>query len=245
LAEEIDVRAAFFFLLGALGGCTSLSGFDASDKFSCSAPDGVMCSSMSGIYENAQQHNLPSMNVRHVSIHARDRAKPHGRGYASPVPDYPPEGGGFQPESVFDEGQGSSEATEELSRAKVDNIAVLPAPPNSGAPIRSAPRVLRALFFPWEDTDGDLHDGSYVYLTVDTGHWLIEHNRKRIRDTFAPVLPAPGAAMSTSTAPAVPSSDVPTGPVSPLIGATSVPGELTAPTASTSTSMGTPNVAAQ
>jgi hypothetical protein len=38
-----------------------------------------------------------------VSIHARDRATTHGRGYASPVLDYPPEGGGFQPELVFDE----------------------------------------------------------------------------------------------------------------------------------------------
>jgi hypothetical protein len=39
----------------------------------------------------------------HVSIHARDRATTHGRAYASPVLDYPPEGGGFQPELVFDE----------------------------------------------------------------------------------------------------------------------------------------------
>ena len=40
-----------------------------------------------------------------VSIHARNRATEHGRGYAPPpVHDYPTEGGGFQPESVFDEG---------------------------------------------------------------------------------------------------------------------------------------------
>jgi hypothetical protein len=38
-----------------------------------------------------------------VSIHARDRATTHGRAYASPVLDYFPEGGGFQPELVFDE----------------------------------------------------------------------------------------------------------------------------------------------
>jgi hypothetical protein len=36
-------------------------------------------------------------------FHARDRATTHGRAYASPVLDYPHEGGGFQPELVFDE----------------------------------------------------------------------------------------------------------------------------------------------
>jgi hypothetical protein len=40
-----------------------------------------------------------------VSIHARNRATTaFGRAYASPKRDYPPEGGGFQPEFVFDEG---------------------------------------------------------------------------------------------------------------------------------------------
>ena len=39
-----------------------------------------------------------------VSIHARNRATtPFGRGYTSPERDYPSEGGGFQPELVFDE----------------------------------------------------------------------------------------------------------------------------------------------
>jgi hypothetical protein len=39
-----------------------------------------------------------------VSIHARDRATTtFRRAYAPPERDYPPEGGGFQPESVFDE----------------------------------------------------------------------------------------------------------------------------------------------
>jgi hypothetical protein len=41
--------------------------------------------------------------MANVSIHARDRATAHGRAYVSPVLDYPSEGGGFQPELVFDE----------------------------------------------------------------------------------------------------------------------------------------------
>ena len=57
----------------------------------------------------------------------------------------------------------------------------------SGTPIRSAPLVLRVWFAPWEDTDGDLHDQSYVYLPVHSGKWLIEHNRRRIQDAYRPV----------------------------------------------------------
>ncbi|MDR3088023.1 MAG: dihydrolipoyllysine-residue acetyltransferase [Azoarcus sp.] len=47
------------------------------------------------------------INKENVSIHARDRATQHGRAYAPPVPDYPPEGGGFKPESVLDEKGGT------------------------------------------------------------------------------------------------------------------------------------------
>ncbi len=57
----------------------------------------------------------------------------------------------------------------------------------TGAPIRSAPRILRVWFAPWEDNDGDLHDQSYVYLGVDAGKWQIEHTRRRITDAYRPV----------------------------------------------------------
>lgn len=69
--------------------------------------------------------------------------------------------------------------------------------------IRSEPTVIRIWFAPWEDNDGDLHEDSRVYLQIDAGRWLIEHNRERIRDTFAPKSAAralPGA--PTAPAPA-------------------------------------------
>ncbi|MCW5323676.1 type IV conjugative transfer system protein TraV [Verminephrobacter aporrectodeae subsp. tuberculatae] len=128
----------------ALSGCSSMSGFDAKSEFSCKAPDGILCESMSGIYANAQAKNLPSQHV------AR------------------------------------SEVPVELSQAKAGSN-VMTKPIYSGTPIRSAPRLLRVWFAPWEDTDGDLHDQSYVYLPVDSGRWLIEHNRRRIQDSYRPV----------------------------------------------------------
>lgn len=138
----ISVAAAF-----ALGGCSSMSGLDAKDSFSCKAPDGVLCESMTGIYANAQANNLPGQRVTHGN------------------------------------------ASTEVSRAKVAGAGtgVLTRPIYSGTPIRSAPLVLRVWFAPWEDSDGDLHDQSYVYLPVDSGKWLIEHNRRRIQDAYRPV----------------------------------------------------------
>ncbi|MEN9905308.1 MAG: hypothetical protein RLZZ555_1873 [Pseudomonadota bacterium] len=88
----------------------------------------------------------------------------------------------------------------ELSRTKAGG-SVMTRSIESGTPIRSAPRVLRVWFAPWEDSDGDLHDQSHVYLTVDSGRWLIEHNRRRIQDSYRPVR-AP-ASLSMRAAPQV------------------------------------------
>ncbi len=89
----------------------------------------------------------------------------------------------------------------EVSRAKVEPQGVMTRPITSGTPIRSAPVILRVWFAPWEDNDGDLHDQSYVYLPVDNGKWLVEHNRRRIQDTYKPVrAPAVAATQPSATA---------------------------------------------
>lgn len=129
----------------AVSGCSSMSGLDANSSFSCKAPDGVLCESMSGVYANAKANNLPGQRVGH----RRAGAEP----------------GQEQPES----------------------LGVLPKPITSGAPVRTAPVVLRVWLAPWEDSDGDLHDQSYIYLQIDNGRWLIEHNRRRIQDAYRPV----------------------------------------------------------
>jgi len=153
-----------------LAACGTLSGLDANSSFACKAPSGVLCESMTGIYANAEQKNLPGQRVN-----------------AS---------------------KADSISTTELSQAKEDGV--LTKPIYSGTPIRSAPRVLRVWFAPWEDTDGDLHDQSYVYLPVDAGRWLIEHNRRRIQDAYRPVH-APAKAPAASAVPAVAASNVQAG----------------------------------
>lgn len=59
--------------------------------------------------------------------------------------------------------------------------------PSSATPLRSAPRILRLWFKPWEDADRDLYDQGYVYVQIDGGRWLVEHAQRAIREAHAPV----------------------------------------------------------
>jgi len=179
--------AAVLAVVAALGGCSTqnLSGIGGDTTFKCKAPEGVQCQSVSGNYANARAGNLPSQ-------------RPQG-----------------------DAGQGASGAgssmslVEAASRAGAASVtamtATAAAPPRASATafasrsavaaplgaIRSDPTVIRIWVAPWEDADGDLMDQTYVYLPIDSGRWLIEHNQRRIQREFAPVR-APATALAPS-----------------------------------------------
>jgi conjugal transfer pilus assembly protein TraV len=54
-----------------LSGC-STSGLDAQKSFSCKAPPGIGCSSLSGVYANAVANNLPGSNtVKPTSVYSK------------------------------------------------------------------------------------------------------------------------------------------------------------------------------
>ena len=133
--------------MGSLAaGCAStLSGLGGAPTYACKAPEGVLCTSVAGVYANSLQNNLPSQR------------------------------------------------TEKRTPDPVGNVAtVTRAAPaaNSAADagsVRSAPRVLRVWLSAWEDSDGDLQDQSYLYVVVDSGHWLIEHQRAPLRNEFTPI----------------------------------------------------------
>lgn len=46
-----------------LAGCGSLSGVGGSNSYACKAPEGVLCNSMSGVYANSLENNLPSQRA--------------------------------------------------------------------------------------------------------------------------------------------------------------------------------------
>lgn len=149
--RRLVLNSAVLMALAASSGCSSLSGFSGSAEYGCKAPDGVLCSSMEGVYENALRDNLPGQRA----------AK---RGSADAVPSVPAD----------------------LAQR---------VPMTSGNPIRRPPRTLRGWIAPYEDEDGDVFDQSLVYMTLDNGAWMIERNKRAIRDEYAPLraLPTVGA----------------------------------------------------
>ena len=73
------MRIRYWFvspLLLALTGCAgTMSGLDGQGKFSCKAPDGISCASLSGVYANAVQNNLPGQRP-HTEAAKRESAAP-------------------------------------------------------------------------------------------------------------------------------------------------------------------------
>jgi conjugal transfer pilus assembly protein TraV len=152
----------------ALTGCASMSGLDASSSYSCKAPEGVKCDSVSGTYYNALQNNLPAQRSQRIPAPGSSSAA------ARPSVAAPASGGtqvaGIQPISMS-----------------------IPEPGASGGialtSLHSPQKILRMWIKPWEDNDGDLFDQSYLYVQVDQGRWLIDHAQRKIRDAYAPVTP--------------------------------------------------------
>lgn len=148
--------------IALVAGCAStLSGVGGSDKYACKAPQGVLCTSVAGVYANSVENNLPGQRVEKRAVDAAAKL---------PLP----------------------------------ARTVSTTPPSSDAiALRSSPRVLRLWVAPWEDSDGDLHEQSYLYVVVDSGRWLMERNRSAIRDEFMPIAsprtPPPVASEGTTS----------------------------------------------
>ncbi len=153
--------------LGLTGCAGTLTGLEGESKFACKAPDGVTCSSLSGIYANAVANNLPALR--------KDRKSEQGA---------------------------SSQAKDSVITGQVAS---------SGDPLRIQPKVLRIWIAPWEDTDGDLHDQSYLYVVANAGHWAIEHSQRQIVDRYRPTFLKPGTT-SKSTLKPLPQTQRPTLP---------------------------------
>lgn len=166
----------------------AITGLDGGSKYSCKAPAGVHCDSVSGTYHNAIQNNLPSQR----------------RTPAAPSAD-------LTPQSVRPPASARNAPV-------MLNTATRTAPTGEGeayaaAPLRAAPRVLRLWIKSWEDADRDLVGDSLVYVQVDNGRWLVDHVQRQQRDAFAPVrAPKPPSAgpKSAAAGPAGAPGQVPT-----------------------------------
>lgn len=160
-----------------LSACANMSGVGGTAEYSCKAPKGVQCDSVSGNYYNAIQNNLPAQRQqRGATATGRDRAALIARS---------PDGG---PTPL------SSQGAAGRPLAGVSAISA------AGESLRSQARVLRLWFKPWEDLDHDLYDQGYIYVQIDGGNWLIDHAQQRLRDAYAPIRP-PRPSGSRASAP--------------------------------------------
>jgi len=158
------MRRAILLLLPALSACANMAGLDGKSEFACRAPDGVVCTSVSGVYANTVAGTLPAQQTGDAS----QRAEPESSTAAdSKHPADPPRPYAATPPAS--------------------------AVPTTGAPLLSPPRVLRLWFAPWVDEDGDLHDQAYLYVMWHRGEWQLGHTEAGIRSQFAPIAPIKAA----------------------------------------------------
>src|SRR6266542_4034410 len=161
-------RTVIYASVLGLFGCASMAGVGGSAEFGCKAPVGVKCDSVSGTYYNALQQNLPS----------QQKSAPVAPD-ASAAP------------TLMDQRAGKrvrSAAHSDRDAAFLNTtVTAFGATQDVSAPLRSAPRVLRLWIKHWEDSDGDLHSQSYVYVPIDAGRWLIDHYRSPPRQAYAPI----------------------------------------------------------
>lgn len=180
------MRPHYHFAIAAtaatLAGCSGTMGLGGSSEFACPLTGGVTCENVSNVYRMSRNGTLPN------KAPAPSPATPSSSSAPPPSPSGPP-----------------------VEMAPVRQAAVASAVPVSSVtpgrstspspmPIRSQPRILRGWIVPYEDADGDLVGDAYVFIPVDSGRWMVEHARQRIRDAYAPARPAAAAAAAPSQA---------------------------------------------
>lgn len=135
-----------------LTGCSSLG--MGKSEFSCKAPDGVSCQSVSGVYANAIDNNLPSQHEGAQIV---------------------------KNEHYFDSDEvGGFEIKDEGDKKVINKVrGKLVKPPSmvnyQGQEILKNEKVMRITVFPWKDEDKVLHDKSYVYMIVEDSEWKKPH----------------------------------------------------------------------
>ncbi len=172
LAKRLVALTASVGVAALLSACSNLSGLGGSSSLSCPLDAGGTCQSIRATYEQMASGQMGA-------AHNAPAAMP-----------------------MFD---GTGRATEQAKAALFTWNATAPSAgrttgrdmPASGQPIRSESDVLRVWVAPYEDDEGVLRDQAYAYVVLDNARWMIEHNQRRIMQTYAPVK-APDGEVATN-----------------------------------------------
>lgn len=118
----------------------------ATPKYACGVPDGIGCKPLSEVHRMARDGTL---KMKFAPNNLEEEAKLKIQ--ANVAKSAESEVGLVEPQLT------------------ADVVTVTP-----GAPILIPPRTLRVWVARWPDEDGTLHDETYLYLKLDSGHWLVE-----------------------------------------------------------------------
>ena len=132
-------------------------------KYGCPYGEGVTCKSVSRVYEESLTGELEKekeikKRLREIEESQKPRKLGKTSGYEIPSKD------------AKSQNQNSKPNTESQSLAF--NPARKSEKPDV-VPLRTPPEILRIWIAPWEDSSGALHSGSYIYLVVDSGKWIL------------------------------------------------------------------------
>lgn len=157
-------------LIAVLGFAVATTGCSVfgNSKFSCNAPDGVSCQSISGGYANAMASSIPGQK------------KPVENKEGSPK-----KSGWF-----------SEKTTKKTSKNK-DELAGFKLVKNEPAvilgeglinqkprPLRSSEQVVGVTVFPWKDDAGTLHDISRFFFVVKDSDWNVQYTEEVNQKSF-------------------------------------------------------------
>ena len=79
------MKRAILLLLPTLSACVNLAGLEGKSEFACKAPDGVVCTSVSGVYANALAGALPAQQSQDQAKATREAVEGEPRPYAATV----------------------------------------------------------------------------------------------------------------------------------------------------------------
>jgi conjugal transfer pilus assembly protein TraV len=141
-----------------------LSGCAVKAQYACGVPsNGVGCQTMSETHKQLSDGTLNSLYTEPFDPEASESE------VSTDTPVQLRQGRGKQAGNGTNVSNGSLQPVTPIAR-QMDNIVSL----QSQQAILSKPREMRIWFDRFTDTEGDLHDESFIFIRIDDGHWVID-----------------------------------------------------------------------
>lgn len=131
-------------------------------KYGCSYGQGVSCESVSTVYKESLSGELEKKKEEERNLREREKEK-RPRKLGSDEISYV---------KTKEKDPSSSQASSSSGSAAISFNPGLKSDEPNIVPLRTPPDVLRIWIAPWEDKNGALHGGNYIYLVVNSGRWI-------------------------------------------------------------------------